>query len=98
MTLYVRGSWQGMVNVESPLMAPGHRGMMVEVRAYPTPTSGLDLSAELLIDGARFGPFFERIWTPNDLADIYELTHHQLHGYDPRGLDPREGPTRLRQR
>jgi hypothetical protein len=29
------------------------------------------------------------------LLDEYERAHHEHHGMDPRGLDPREGPTRL---
>jgi hypothetical protein len=33
--------------------------------------------------------------TADELMEHYERCHHIVHGHDARGLDPREGPTRL---
>lgn len=88
----------GPVNLMSQLMAPNH-GQVPIVGFVEGRGDTLEVQLRLVIDG-DFGlpPFHQRIWTNSELADVWELAHHQHHGYDPRGLDPREGPTRLRLR
>jgi hypothetical protein len=82
------------LQAESRIMSPGHQ-MAVDVATRPTQVRGLEVVVALVIDGQEF-PIDHRIWTPDQLADHYELAHHQLHGYDPRGLDPRVERTRLK--
>lgn len=60
-------------------------------------TGGVEVSITLEVDGVM-KPLFTHIYTGDELADAYEIAHHQVHGYDARGLDPREGATRLKPR
>ena len=78
-----------------PVMNPtrAHR-VGVVLSGDRTRSGGLLVIARLEVDGLP-GVLFERTWSPDELAETYERTHHQVHGHDPRGLDPREGPTRL---
>ena len=76
-------------------MAPGHY-MELEWFIQGSGNNGLEVKLQLRMDGGYQGDaFFRRIWLPDELADIYEREHHKLHGADPRGLDPRDGPTRI---
>jgi hypothetical protein len=94
MSVFVQGYGKIWIPLNAPIMAPGHQGMAIEIEAAPSRTSGLSLTQHWNINGQRFG-VWEKVWTPDELADVYELVHHQLHGYDPRGLDPRVEKTRL---
>lgn len=85
------------IELHSQLMAPNH-GRVPIVGRIEGRGESLEAQLCLVIDGEQMPAFFHRIWTANDLADAWEVAHHQHHGYDPRGLDPREGPTRLRLR
>lgn len=97
MSVYVT-SWYGpiILQLDAPIMVPtrAHQ-LQLEAIAQATQDRGLLVSLQMILDGNRFGAFFSRTWTPDDLADEYERKHHMLHGSDPRGADPREGPTRL---
>lgn len=55
----------------------------------------LRLTLRLDLAGGRGEPWLDRLITQTELAELYEREHHHLHGSDPRGLDPRDGPTRL---
>lgn len=56
----------------------------------------LEVALRFQIDGQMdLSPFLHRLLTVDELADAWERSHHEHHGYDPRGLDPRTGPTRL---
>lgn len=95
--VYVQSVYGGPLRVTlGSQLAPAHL-MAIELEVNQSRAGGLALASWWQIDGARF-PWEERIWSPDDLADLYERFHHQVHGYDPRGLDPREGITRLRPR
>jgi hypothetical protein len=96
MSIYVRSGYSEFrLQVDSPIMMPGHQMTQLILRAQPNTLQGLDLSIQWDFAGQARMPWWQKVWTPDDLADAYEVIHHQLHGYDARGLDPREGPTRL---
>lgn len=86
----------GAVSLESRLMAPNH-GQVPIVGFVEGRGDTLEVSLRFLIDG-DYGvpPFHQRVFTNAELADAWELAHHQHHGFDARGLDPRAGLTRLR--
>lgn len=68
----------------------------IEIHVSPSPTGGLTV-AEFFVfrdAGMRIG-MNERTLSAEQLGDLYEVMHHRLHGHDARGLDPRNGPTRL---
>lgn len=99
MGVYVQ-TWMGpiILMLSAPIMVPTQaHTLQLEVNPAATMDRGLVISAQMVLDGQRFGSFFTRTWTPDDLADEYERKHHMLHGSDPRGADPREEPTRLTQ-
>jgi hypothetical protein len=88
----------GSVSYEfgSRVMFPTHAHRVlchVESRQHFA-SGGIELTVSMEVDGIR-KPLLSKIWSVDDLADAYEAAHHQVHGTDPRGLDPREGPTRL---
>lgn len=88
----------GQVQLYSQLMAPNH-GQVPIIGHVEGRGETLEVLLRMVIDGDwQVAPFHHRIWTASELADAWEVAHHQHHGYDPRGLDPREGPTRLRLR
>lgn len=92
---------QGSVAYEfgSQVMTPGnvHR-ILCHVESRPHFASGgIELTVTMEVDGVR-KPMLARLFTVDDLADAYEEAHHIVHGYDARGLDPREGTTRLKPR
>lgn len=88
--------YPGALQAFSPLMAPNH-GAIPIVGQVAGHGDHLEVILRFQIDGDPGGdPFLHRLLTSYELADAWELAHHQHHGYDPRGLDPRVGPTRLK--
>ena len=82
----------GGLQLYSGLMAPQHGPIPIAglIRGLD---NGLKIALRLIIDGNNYlSPFHHRIYTVQELADLWERVHH---GYDPRGLDPRVEPTRL---
>lgn len=79
-------------NARSPL-APGHQ-MRLRTRSGNMDGQSLQITLELEIDGDRI-PVFTEFFSQDRLADMYEKAHHEHHGYDARGLDPRTERTRL---
>lgn len=69
----------------------------VEIRVSRSASGGLSVAEFFVFEevGMMFG-IGEKTLNPEQLADLYEVMHHRVHGYDPRGLDPQAGPTRLR--
>lgn len=94
----VRGHMQFYgVEAYSALMAPNHG--RIPIAGYLSGQGELlEVKLSYQIDGEVTSPFHHRVFTVQELADAWELAHHEHHGFDPRGLDPREGPTRLRLR
>lgn len=94
----VEGHWevpQGAVTAYSQLMAPNH-GRIPIVGYVRGLGDGLEVALRFMIDGQQnLSPFLHRALSTQELADLWERSHHEHHGYDPRGLDPRTGPTRL---
>jgi len=76
----------------SPL-APGHF-MEFETATSTVDGQSVQIDVLLSIDGDRI-PIFTKHFDQDQLADAYEKAHHEHHGYDPRGLDPRVEKTRL---
>lgn len=68
----------------------------IEISVSPSPTGGLTVAEFFIFQeaGMRIG-MNERTLSAEQLGDLYEVMHHRLHGHDARGLDPRNGPTRL---
>lgn len=87
-------SWGG-VGARSMLMAPNHD--TIPIAGYVEGRdSTLEVALRFLIDGNhQLSPFLHRVMTTQELADAWERSHHEHHGYDPRGLDPRVEATRL---
>jgi hypothetical protein len=54
----------------------------------------IQIDHKLMVDNEMLTLFTHR-YSEDELIDAYERVHHRVHGYDVRGLDPREGPTRL---
>ena len=86
---------QGGLGLYSHLMAPNHGRVPIAGLVRGT-GDALEFAFRFVIDGNRcLSPFHHRIYTVQELADLWERCHHEHHGYDPRGLDPRVEPTRL---
>lgn len=86
---------QGTVYAHSYLMAPAH-GPIPIVGHVNAIGEALEVALRFVIDGDNaLSPFLHRVLTTQELADLWERCHHEHHGYDARGLDPRVEPTRL---
>lgn len=97
---YVTGTHElhpGPVQAYSQLMAPNHGNIPIVGRVAALGNGeGLEIAVRFAIDQDMYlSPFHHRIYTSQELADCWERSHHEHHGYDPRGLDPRVEPTRL---
>lgn len=68
----------------------------LEISVSQSPTGGLIIAEffNFMEVGARLG-MNEHTLSAEQLGDLYEVMHHRLHGSDVRGLDPRQGATRL---
>jgi|SRR5215471_10095550 len=85
----------GQLQAYSQLMAPNH-GKIPITGFVEGRESTLEVALRFVIDGNwNLSPFLHRVMTTDELADAWERSHHEHHGYDPRGLDPRVEPTRL---
>ena len=65
-----------------------------ELAAYAA-GDGFTLEEKLILDGGFGKTISLKTRTREDVADLFEVAHHALHGRPPQGLDPPEGPTRL---
>jgi hypothetical protein len=72
----------------------GTHNVQSQIEFGAQPDGGFVATRYLIIDGQRH-PVESRHVSREQLLDEYERAHHEHHGMDPRGLDPREGPTRL---
>jgi hypothetical protein len=72
----------------------GTHHVEVQIEYVHQNDGGFVATRYLLIDGQRHPVGSEHV-SREKLLDEYERAHHEHHGMDPRGLDPREGPTRL---
>lgn len=77
-----------------PLFDMGTHQARLIVKGYGV-GDGYAVEQVLELDGHMRKTIDLKTLTRDQLLDVYEFAHHQLHGRDPRGLDPREGPTRL---
>lgn len=88
------GSWYARFT--DPIMVPTHAHQIgLAGRVIMSPTGGIESITDMIVDQESM-IVLHRVWTPDDISEFYEKVHHRVHGFDPRGLDPREGRTRLR--
>lgn len=72
----------------------GTHQVQYELSAYGA-GDGFTVEEKFIIDGGSIKTISLKTRTREEVADLFEVAHHVLHGRPPQGLDPREGPTRL---
>jgi hypothetical protein len=90
-----RGQGSYSIPLGDQVMTPthAHRIMLHVIPRIENDVISVDIKFE--VDGEESTLATHR-YTEDDLANAYEQVHHRVHGFDARGLDPREGPTRLK--